>query len=126
MSRHYVLVCGSHTTCDPDVIVECIDALHALYGEDLRVMHGDAQAVDRTAAAAAQRRGVPVKAFPADWTAHGKKAGPVRNEQMAEYLDWCRAAGHTVQVVAFRGGPGTEDMVRRAESRGIDVDRWDA
>ena len=27
------------------------------------------------------------KEFPADWEAHGKAAGPIRNRQMAEYAD---------------------------------------
>lgn len=27
------------------------------------------------------------KEFPADWKAHGKAAGPIRNKQMAEYAD---------------------------------------
>ncbi len=35
----------------------------------------------------AQEKGIPVKAFPADWSAHGKTAGPIRNRQMAKYAD---------------------------------------
>lgn len=31
--------------------------------------------------------GVPVKRFPADWKAHGRAAGPIRNAQMADYAD---------------------------------------
>ncbi len=126
MPRHYVLICGSHTTVDVPTVQEMVGTLHMLYGDDLRIMHGDAKCVDRVAGARAEQLGVPVKKFPADWDQHGKAAGPVRNRAMADYLDWCREHGHTVQVVAFRGGPGTEDMVKVAEQRNIPVDRIDA
>lgn len=125
-TRHYVLVCGSHTTVDVETVQEMISTLHLLYGDALRVLHGDAKCVDRVAGAHAERLGVPTKKFPADWDAHGKAAGPIRNRAMADYLDWCRGFGHTVQVLAFRGGSGTEDMVKVAEERGIPVDRIDA
>lgn len=32
-------------------------------------------------------RTTPIKVFNADWNAHGKAAGPIRNGQMAEYAD---------------------------------------
>ena len=50
--------------------------------------------------------------MPADWTKHGKAAGPIRNQKM---LDECPDL-----VVAFPGGKGTADMVRRAMKAGID------
>lgn len=126
MGRHYVLVCGSHERVDVEAVHEVVDALHLLYGEELRLMHGAARCVDQVAGVRAKQLGVPVREFPADWTTHGKRAGPIRNEAMAEYLAWCRDLGHTTQVVAFRGGNGTEDMIRRAEARGFDVDRIEA
>src|SRR5216684_4086692 len=45
----------------------------------------------------------------ADWETHGRAAGPIRNEKM---LTW-----KPDLVVAFPGGVGTADMVRRAEVR---------
>lgn len=55
---------------------------------------------------------IPCTIFPADWAALGKSAGPVRNEQMAEYADAC---------ILFPGGRGTEDMKRRALKHGLKV-----
>lgn len=50
---------------------------------------------------------------PADWSTHGKAAGPIRNQQMADArADLC---------LAFPGGKGISDMVRRAERAGIPV-----
>jgi hypothetical protein len=48
-----------------------------------------------------------------DWKRHGPAAGPMRNQRM---LDW----GPDL-VVAFAGGKGTADMVRRARAAGVDV-----
>lgn len=35
----------------------------------------------------AAKNGIKVRRFPADWDLHGKRAGPVRNAQMAAYAD---------------------------------------
>jgi alkanesulfonate monooxygenase SsuD/methylene tetrahydromethanopterin reductase-like flavin-dependent oxidoreductase (luciferase family) len=35
----------------------------------------------------AEQLGVKVARFPADWDTYGKRAGYLRNEQMAEYAD---------------------------------------
>lgn len=53
---------------------------------------------------------VPTKLFPADWDKHGRAAGPIRNEQMAEYAD---------ALVAFwdgksRGTKGMIDLMEKA------------
>lgn len=50
------------------------------------VVHGGARGVDQVAGAIASVRW-PVRVFPADWAAHGRAAGPIRNRQMAEYAD---------------------------------------
>ena len=50
-----------------------------------------------------------------DWKKYGKKAGPLRNQQMLE-------EGKPDLVVAFPGGNGTADMVRRAKKANIEGD----
>ena len=58
---------------------------------------------------------VRVVVFEADWDTHGKAAGPIRNQKMVdEEPDLC---------LAFHGGRGTEDCVRRAQKAGIEVER---
>lgn len=53
------------------------------------VIEGDARGADRIAgrgwASRARRRGIGWVSVPADWTAHGKKAGAIRNLQMLDY-----------------------------------------
>lgn len=58
-----------------------------------------------------------VKRFHADWSTHGKAAGPIRNAEMVDYLK-------TVQLVAaivcWDGkSKGTADMVRRLDEAKI-------
>jgi len=54
------------------------------------------------------------KEFPADWKTHGKAAGAIRNQQMLD-------EGEPELVVAFPGGNGTADMVKRAKRAGVKV-----
>ena len=62
--------------------------------------------------------GLEVIPFPADWDAHGKAAGPIRNTQML-------TEGKPDYVIAFfpdrelRGGTG--DMVRKAQAAALPV-----
>lgn len=76
------------------------------------VVCGGARGGDTIGRLWAKDRGIPVKLFRADWKTHGRAAGPLRNQQMAEYAD---------ALVALPGGRGTADMVARAERRGMRV-----
>lgn len=54
----------------------------------------------------------PIKEFPADWDEHGKKAGPVRNRQMAEYA---------THLILFWDGKskGSANMLKEAKKYGL-------
>ena len=52
--------------------------------------------------------------YGADWAKHGRAAGPIRNQRMLD-------EGKPDLVVAFPGGRGTADMVRRAKAAGVPV-----
>ena len=74
---------------------------------------GDALGADASAKLWAKHRGIPGVMCVADWKAHGKKAGPVRNARMLNY-------GPHV-VIHFPGGAGTADMVKRAQDAGVET-----
>lgn len=76
------------------------------------VVSGGAPGADAGGEAWARSRQIPVKRFPADWAKHGKSAGPIRNEQMAQYAQIC---------IAFAGGRGTADMIHRARQHSLHV-----
>jgi hypothetical protein len=76
------------------------------------VVSGGAKGADQFGEQWAESRGIPVRRFPADWKAHGRAAGPIRNRKMAEYAD---------AVALFPGGRGTESMRKEAEKAGATV-----
>lgn len=51
------------------------------------IVCGCAPGVDSYGRAWAHSKGIPVAEFPADWTRHGRRAGPIRNQEMANYAD---------------------------------------
>jgi hypothetical protein len=83
--------------------------------EPIVIVQGGARGADQIAKLEALKLGLPVETHVAAWDTLGKKAGPVRNEQMAENgADLC---------IAFWDGKsvGTRDMIQRAKEREIPV-----
>jgi hypothetical protein len=72
------------------------------------VVCGMAKGADMYGAKWAYSNNIPIKKFPADWNTHGKAAGPIRNQQMAEYAD-------ALIVFIWDGSRGSIDMLNRME-----------
>lgn len=108
-----VLICGGR---DYDDYMHFAATMTGIEIERRRievVIHGGARGADWCAhlfANCAPKRTEIV--FPADWKAHGRAAGPIRNQRMLD-------EGGPELVVAFPGGKGTADMVRRARKAGV-------
>jgi hypothetical protein len=109
-----VIVCGSRDWNYRQVIS---DRLALLPAEDATVVvHGAAKGADRMAEQEAQKLGLLVEAHPAQWDVYGKRAGILRNEEMARLgADLC---------IAFWDGrsKGTQHMTECAEVHGIPVE----
>lgn len=82
-------------------------------GGTVTIVHGGARGADALVASVARKFGWGEEAHPADWGTHGRAAGPIRNQHMADL-------GADL-LLAFPGGRGTADMVRRATAAGIPV-----
>lgn len=109
-----VLVCGGRDYNDEPAVFGLLDSLRQRYGR-LTIIQGGAAGADELA-----RRWATIQSSshlinePADWKAHGRAAGPIRNQRMLDE--------HKPElVVAFPGGRGTADMVRRAKAAGVPV-----
>lgn len=109
-----VIVCGSRDWTDRNAIAERLADLPG----DTVVVHGAARGADRIAGQEAQKLGLLVEEHPADWNLHRKRAGFIRNEQMAKLgADLC---------LAFWDGRsrGTAMMVDLAEKHGIPLELY--
>ena len=109
-----VLVCGGRDFTDRDFVHNTLCALNAKRGPIACVIHGAATGADHEGMIWAQMMGVKHAPFAADWRTHGRAAGPLRNQRMLD-------EGRPNLVVAFPGGKGTADMVRRARLAGLEV-----
>jgi len=84
-----ICVCGSRYWKDKNYVEDKLDKLLE-YNEDLSkitILQGGATGVDAIAKAYAERRGISVVEYPADWDKLGKAAGPIRNEKMIADAD---------------------------------------
>ncbi len=108
-----VLVCGGRDYRNIAFVWRTLDKLHA-ETPFTALMQGGAKGADAAAREwAATKTGIQRYVCRADWDRHGKAAGPLRNQRM---LEW-----KPDLIVAFPGGAGTADMVRRAKAAGVKV-----
>jgi len=101
---------------------------------DIKVVSGGARGVDTVAIDWAVSNYCQYREYLADWKRHKNAAGPIRNQLIldsevpkagydAKYqtiTDDAELIKNT-HVIAFPGGKGTADMVRRAKARGLHV-----
>lgn len=112
-----VLVCGGRDFDDWKVLSRSLAKICGVFrgpNPDIVIIQGEAIGADFLAKVYAKYVGFSYESYPADWKKHGREAGPIRNQQMLD-------EGKPDIVVAFPGGNGTADMVRRAKKAGVEV-----
>lgn len=111
-----VLVCGGRDYSDKARVYTVLAAYHGGAHEQriTTLIEGGAYGADALAKAWAFYASVPVETYEADWENQGSFAGPARNKRMLE-------EGRPDLVIAFPGGRGTADMVRKARRAGVEV-----
>lgn len=109
-----VLVCGGRDYDDYSHVCETLDELTTEPREKYLLIVGSGRGADLLAQMWAQQRGIPYVVMPALWDAYGKYAGPRRNALMLSELK-------PQLVLAFPGGRGTADMVRKAREANVEV-----
>ena len=108
------IVCGGRDFADQGVFNSAMGDLIRLRGMPECVVNGGARGADLMAKQWAEHHAIEARSVAADWGLHGRAAGPIRNQSMLDkYVPDL--------VVAFPGGKGTADMVRRSRKAGVDV-----
>ena len=88
--------------------------------ENIEIVCGMAKGADLLGAKFAEHNGFAIKNFPADWNTYGKKAGYIRNEQMAKYSSYRKGYG---ALIAFwdEKSKGTKHMINLARKYGLKI-----
>lgn len=117
MSDVRVIIAGSRTFNDYKMIVEA--ACMYLNPEDsITIISGAARGADTLGEVFAHRNSLSLVKMPAKWDIYGKRAGYLRNEEMANY-----AAEGIGILLAFWDGKshGTKHMIQIAKAKGLEV-----
>ena len=110
-----VLICGDRNWTNFQLILDTLSKIQQERGIEV-VIEGEATGADTYGRVAAERLGIPVDKYLADWRKYGLKAGYVRNMQML-------TEGRPTYVLAFHNyienSKGTKMMVNIARNAGV-------
>lgn len=82
-----------------------------LSSQPLEIVSGGARGVDALGEEWARRRGWTPTVFPARWELHGRRAGPIRNSEMATYAD-------TAVILWDGSSRGTASLINALKAKG--------
>lgn len=105
------IIAGGRDITDFNLVLEA-------YGnapfEITEIVSGGARGVDKMGEQLAKLNYIPIKVFLADWDTYGRRAGPIRNAQMADYAE---------ALIAIWDGEsrGTGNMIQQATKKGLEV-----
>lgn len=119
MSQKRVIVCGSRTWTNAELIKEVLSELPSRFNvlpSDIVILYGAAKGADTLAAQEADWLHFDLWKFPANWETEGKLAGYKRNDRML--------AEHPDLVIAFWDGRsrGTNHMILISKKAGVPVE----
>ena len=82
--------------------------------ENVEIVSGTANGADKLGEQFARFMGYPIKEFPPNWDKFGKRAGYLRNKEMAEYAD---------ALIAFwdESSKGTKHMIDLAKKMNLKI-----
>ena len=110
-----IAVVGSRVFENYRILEMTLDCLIRDRGfSDITIVSGGARGADTLAERYAKNRGYKLIVREANWDAYGKRAGFLRNEEMAEMVDLC---------VGFVVGDskGTTHMLKSCADRGVET-----
>lgn len=115
MKKNRIIIAGSRSCPEnsPDLLVRVLKLTDNMMGVDIEIVSGTCRGADKFGEWFANQFGFSVKQFHADWSL-GKKAGYVRNKQMAEY------STHLILLWDMES-KGSANMLKLAEEYGLKI-----
>lgn len=114
-----VIIAGSRDITDFSLIEKAVKNSGFNITE---VISGGARGVDKLGEFWAKKHNIPCTIFHAKWDQLGKKAGPIRNQEMADYAN----SDPTIQgaLIAVWNGvsTGTKDMISRMKDSAVHIE----
>lgn len=105
-----LIIAGSREFDNYQLMIDTLKAEGFNSNTVTTVVSGGAHGADKLGERWAVSQCLPIARFPADWDAHGKRAGFIRNSEMAEYADAC--------IVFWNGtSKGTKHMIDVAKRK---------
>lgn len=116
-----ILITGSRDWADKEMIKSAL----LPYANKVLLIHGDCRGADKISGEVAQELGFHVSASPANWSLHGRAAGPIRNREMVNQAKKFKQSGIPTIVLAFHDSlhlsKGTKNCVTLAEKAGLEI-----
>ena len=105
-----LIIAGSREFSDYQYLTGYVSTMPPWIAEPTEIVSGCAAGADTLGEKYAQKHGLRVKLFPANWARHQRAAGPIRNEEMAVYADG---------LIAFWDGKsrGTAHMIQSMKNK---------
>ena len=109
-----VVIAGGRDFNDYELLRKCCDIALSSITDEIEVVSGTAGGADKLGERYAAEKGYHIRRFPADWGTYKKRAGYIRNDEMAQYGD---------ALIAFWDGfsKGTGHMIDLANEYNIKV-----
>lgn len=116
-----IIIAGSRDFNDYQFLKEKTDMIishHVIIFDPIKIISGHARGTDELGERYAAEKGYETIIFPADWNTYGKRAGYIRNVQMAIYAS--SSDSYSILIAFWNGkSKGTKMMIDIAEKYNI-------
>lgn len=122
MEKYRIVICGGRHFNDYEQLKTTITNFlkqRKIEIENVEIVSGHCQGADMLGEQYAKEYGLNLTIFPADWQRYKRKAGPIRNKQMIEYI--MQTENKAVIAFVSENSKGTKQTVLLAKRVGIFV-----